>query len=168
MSSIQVYSTCQTQYNIYGEIIILCPCFIHVFDYHKYSRLLISFILYILFFAWLQRRQLFFSCLYLHNLNFSHLFTFWIFFCSGVPRKHTHELDWSTRLSILKHIAEELVFLHEVNQISIFVWNLTTQSIFLDNDLNPTIVDFGPSVDDDYIQYIDYTSVIKGKRYLLY
>ena len=77
-------------------------------------------------------------------------------------------MDWSTRLSILKHIAEELVFLLEVNQPSIFIRDIKTQSIFLDNDLNPTIVDFGPSVDDDYIQYIDYTSVIKGKRYLFY
>ena len=83
--------------------------------------------------------------------------------------KHTHELDWSTRLSILKQIIEGFVFLHEVKQPSILDWDIKARNIFLDNNLNPTIVDFGSKVSyNAHIQDIDYTNVIMGKRYLFY
>ena len=119
----------------------------------------------------------FFSCLYLHNLNFSHLFIFWIFFCSGFPRKHMLELDWSTRLSVLIHFAAVLVSLHhyinrpsyQVNHSSFYNWDIKTQRVFIYNGWDRTIVDFGPRPDyNDYIQDVDYTSVIEGKRYLFY
>jgi len=93
------------------------------------------------------------------------MFTFWILFCSGHPRV----LDWSTRLSILKQIAEGLVFLHEVKQPSILEWDITAHNIFLDQDLNPTIVDIGSKVGYNYdIRDPDYTSIIRAKRYLFY
>lgn len=92
------------------------------------------------------------------------------FLCSGYPNERRHELDWSTRLSIVKHIAEELVFLHEVKQPSTLEWDIKAKNIFLDNDLNPKIVDFASQLASFHAngRDIDYTIVIRRKRYLLY
>ncbi|KAM3393935.1 putative LRR receptor-like serine/threonine-protein kinase [Capsicum galapagoense] len=52
-------------------------------------------------------------------------------------------LDWQTRCKICLGLAEGLSFLHEVSKQEIIHGDINPENIFLDNDLNPRIYDFG-------------------------
>ncbi|PHT49461.1 hypothetical protein CQW23_09208 [Capsicum baccatum] len=52
-------------------------------------------------------------------------------------------LDWQTRCKICLGLAEGLSFLHEVSKQEIIHGDIKPENIFLDNDLNPRIYDFG-------------------------
>lgn len=65
---------------------------------------------------------------------------FWVFFCSDYPIECKPGLDWSTRLSVLKEIAEMLLCFHYAGQPTIMFWNIIAQNIFLDNFWSPKIL----------------------------
>ena len=52
-------------------------------------------------------------------------------------------LDWNKRFSIIEGIAQGLLYLHKYSRVRIIHRDMKASNIFLDEDLNPKISDFG-------------------------
>ncbi|KAF3638893.1 putative E3 ubiquitin-protein ligaseA-like, partial [Capsicum annuum] len=61
----------------------------------------------------------------------------------GSDEELRKRLDWQTRCKICLGLAEGLSFLHKVSKQEIIHGDINPENIFLDNDLNPRIYDFG-------------------------
>ncbi|XP_024031989.1 cysteine-rich receptor-like protein kinase 26 isoform X3 [Morus notabilis] len=56
--------------------------------------------------------------------------------------EHEH-LAWETRYKIIRGIAQGLLYLHEDSRLRIIHYDLNASNIWLDEDMNPKISDFG-------------------------
>ncbi|CAL5397113.1 unnamed protein product [Camellia sinensis] len=63
------------------------------------------------------------------------------FFLFDVTKQHL--LDWKIHVSIIRGIAQGLLYLHKYSRLRIIHRDLKTNNILLDNDMNPKISDFG-------------------------